>query len=321
MSESVESRNQNEQPLAVLTGASGFIGRHLCTALLDEGYRVRALLRPGTTVRLDDRVELVSVALDDAELANKLIGADVVFHLAGIAHTGVRDRDSLQRTNVEGSRAVVRACVAADVPRLIHFSSILAAKPEQSAYARSKLDGEQAVLDSASESLLVTVLRPVNVYGVGMQGNIRSLIAMIRQRRIPPLPRLQNTMVLVSVENLCQAAIAVAQTQLANAQTFVVSDSQRYTPMSIEAAIYAALGRNKPTWHSPRVLFFAAALLAELAGKLGLMRRGFGLGSYHNLVGDSAISDRELTKLKQTVAYQPSQTLEDALPAIIESLD
>jgi len=320
------SANSANKPLAIVTGASGFIGHHLCRGLRDAGFAVKALVRSNCHLEAADLSadQIYSVELGDSRLSTALSGASVVFHLAGIAHTGVRDGAALQRVNVQGSKIIAQACKTAGVPRLIHFSSILAEDPGQSAYALSKHDSELAVLGQADEQLAVVVLRPVGVYGPGMRGNWYGLIKRIAARRMPPLPRLHNRLALVSVHDLCRAAVLFAQAPIPQsgfAPYYVVCDGQEYSPNQLESAIYGALGRNKPAWHTPRMLFFAAAALADMAGKLGILRGGFGLGSYRNLVRDSAAGPEAMTKLQETIAYRPSQTFADVLPDLVVGMD
>ena len=314
------------KPVAVVTGANGFIGRHLCRALQAAGYSVKAMVRSNRHLEREELFadQVRAVELNDSRLSSAFAGADVVFHLAGIAHTGVRDIKALQQVNVQGSRSVAIACKTAGVKRLIHFSSILAQDPEQSAYARSKYDGEQAALDVADDDFNVVVLRPVNVYGAGMQGNWFGLIRRIARKRMPPLPRLSNRLDMVSVENLCQAAILFARLDPSStklAQNYVVVDERQYSPNEIESAIYAALDRKNPVWATPRVVFFAAAALAEVAGKLGILRSGFGLSSYRNLVRDSIVSPEAIEQLQEVIAYQPSQTFPDVLPGLVAGIE
>ena len=306
-------------PLAVVTGAGGFIGGHLCPALSRAGYRVLALTRPGSEVTSAGAgvAELRSCPLQEAALRAAFAGASVIFHLAGIAHTGVRDRGLLREVNVEGTREVVRAAQSANVDKLVYFSSVLAGKPEQSGYAESKQQAEKLVLAAAGQALSPVVLRPVNVYGAGMRGNLQTMARMIAAGRLPPLPRLDNRLALVSVQDLCRAAVAVAATSACSGKVYTVSDGQTYTPTDIEAAIYRALGRNKPAWRTPRMLFFAAAASAELLGRTGLTRSGFGLATYNNLVTDNPVSAHELT---DDTGYQATLTLYDALPDILEPL-
>lgn len=310
----------DQQPrLAAVTGATGFIGRHLCAALQVEGYRVRAVLRPETSAPTDDikADELLQAELDENALSGAFAGATVVFHLAGIAHTGVADRSLLKSVNVDGSGAVARAAVAAGVSTLVHFSSVMALDPGQSAYADSKRQAEAVLLESAGTSLAPVILRPVNVYGPGMRGNLFTMARLIAAGRLPPLPRLDNRLALVSVQDLCRAAIAVAAQPGCGGKTYTVSDGQHYTPTEIEAAIYQGLGLNKPAWHTPRVLFLIAAGAAGLAGKLGLIRSSFGLGTYRNLVTDHPVA---MDELQQDTDFRPRLTLHDALPSILTNL-
>lgn len=315
--------------LALVTGATGFIGRHLVEVLRQQGFRVRVYSRQNYADVDDPGVDASSWfvgAVDDAEALNKACeNVDVVFHLANIAHVNSPARDVIWRVNVEGSRAVCDACVRAGVSRLVYFSSSLAADPASSAYAESKRAAEEEVLaasDSPAGKLHVTVLRPVNVYGAGMKGNIAGLMRRIRQGRIPPLPRLHNRLALVSVKDLCRAAIAAARGRQASGKIYLISDGEAYTPNRIEAATYAALGRKSPAWHSPRVIFYAAAVAAQLANTLGIWRNDLGLRTYRNLVADQAAGAAEKeTGVTADLAFKPAQTLESALPEILQALD
>jgi|GEM_PF-107088 len=319
------------RPLAVVTGASGFIGRHLCSALQGSGYSVRALLRenkngdPGPGEICADEVSCC--ALDAEPLSSQFEGASAVFHLAGVAHTGFRNERELKRVNVEGSKAVASACCSARVPRLIHFSSILAADPGQSAYAASKFASEMAVTDQHNGKLSVVILRPANVYGMGMQGNWLSLMRMIARGRVPPLPNLRNLLSLISVQDLCLVAIEFARwngVEKGESHTSIITDGQLYTPNQIESAIYEALGKNKPTWHSPRMVFFAAAALAEFAAQLGLTKNGFGFSSYRNLVRNSLASDEAqqlANNWQEQLGFKRSTTFIDMIPELIAQFD
>src|SRR5881394_1453427 len=146
--------------IVAVTGASGFIGRHLCTDLVRNGLSVRALTRaaiepePGMEVRQIRSLEL-------EQLKHEFDGADVVIHLAGRAHMMSRrgNEDALySAVNLAGTRAVADAAVAAGVPQILFTSSVKAIgeggetvlrddSPERplDAYGKSKLAAERAL--------------------------------------------------------------------------------------------------------------------------------------------------------------------------------
>lgn len=315
----VEPSQETKTQLALVTGASGFIGKHLCNALLNKGYKVRALLRDGShCANFPQAIESVNGDLaDKAALATAAKDVDIIFHAAAIAHVRVSAAQLLQETNVEGTRNILQAGQAANVPGFVFFSSILAEQPD-SVYASSKQQAEQLVLECADNFQSVMVLRPVNVYGVGMKGNIAGLIRRISKGSLPPLPRLGNRLSLVGVQDLCNAAVLVAEKPAAAGQTYPVTDGQAYTPNSLETSIYAALGRKKPGWHCPRVVFYAASLGAQLLNSLGVWSNDLGLRTYCNLVHNKEAS---CEKISTELGYQPTQSLADELPAIIAALD
>jgi len=323
---SSDSTNPFKQgDLALVLGATGFIGQHLVTALHQRGYRVRVYSRHDHAANVLPGVasdDWFSGALEDADTLTKACtGVAAVFHLANIAHVNTPDEEALLRVNVEGTEAVCRACLGAGVSRLVYFSSSLATDPARSPYAESKRAAEQLVLAAGKDeaaALHVSVLRPVNVYGAGMRGNIAGLIRRIVKGSIPPLPRLQNRLALISVADLCRAALAAAAGKQPSGKIYTLADGEAYTPNRLEAAVYAATGRKRPGWHSPRVLFYAAAAAAQLADRTGIWKNDLGLRTFHNLVTDQAGSSDGFAN---DFDFKPSQSLESELPRILRSLE
>lgn len=322
-SDSVNPFKQGD--LALVVGATGFIGQHLVTALQQQGYRVRVYSRRDYAANVLPGVasaDWFSGALEDVDTLTKAcIGVAAVFHLANIAHVNTPDDGALLRVNVEGTEAVCRACFGAGVSRLVYFSSSLATDPARSPYAESKRAAERLVLAAGKDeaaALHVSVLRPVNVYGVGMRGNIAGLIRRIVRGSIPPLPRLQNRLALISVADLCRAAMAAAAGKQPSGKIYTLADGEAYTPNRLEAAVYAAAGRKRPGWHTPRVIFYSAAAAAQLADRTGIWKNDLGLRTYHNLVSDQAGSSDGFAN---DLDFRPSQSLESELPRILRSLE
>ena len=258
--------------------------------------------------------------VDAEKLASACEGVNTVFHLANIAHVNVADTSELRRINVLGTSQLKAACLAAKVPNLVYFSSVLAADPESSAYAGSKLEAEKVLLERDKESdshLHVSILRPVNVYGPGMKGNIAGLIKRIRDGRLPPLPKLDNRLALISVDDLCRAAMLVSQGAHESHQIFTICDGQAYTPNIVEQAIYDALERKKPSWRTPRMVFYAASLGAQLAAKLGVWKNDLGLRTYRNLVADKPAN---CEKISTELGFEPLDTLATVMPRILKEL-
>ncbi len=318
-----EHSNSKPGALALVTGASGFIGRALCDLLLQQGCRVRAFLRATSTgASLPAEVETCYGELNsEQDLLGACEGVEVVYHLAGIAHVNV-DTADYERVNVAASQALLDACLAVGSQRLVFFSSILAAQAERetitaSAYAKSKRQAEELFLQASSANFQPVILRPVNVYGPGMKGNIAGLIRRIQGGALPPLPRLENQLSLVSVQDLCAAALLAAENPVAGGQIYPVTDGLAYTPNTLESAIYAALERKKPGWHSPRMLFYAASLVAQMLNGIGVWNNDLGLRTYRNLVESNQASCEKITT---ELGYRPTRNFADELPAILSAL-
>ena len=113
---------------AFITGGTGFIGANLVRLLLQEGYEVRALVRP--TSCLDNlqglEVEIVKGDLNDSELWQQMIGCQVLFHVAAHYSLWQADREQLYRHNVLGTRNILAAARKANIERSVYTSSVAA---------------------------------------------------------------------------------------------------------------------------------------------------------------------------------------------------
>ncbi len=111
----------------LITGASGFVGSAVLRRLLAEGAAVRALVRPASDRRNLDGldVEVVTGDLGDRDsLARAVRGCEALFHVAADYRLWTRDADAMMRTNIGGSRDIVRAATEAGVARIVYTSSV-----------------------------------------------------------------------------------------------------------------------------------------------------------------------------------------------------
>lgn len=171
---------------ALVTGATGFVGGHVARDLLGHGWAVRALVRPESLGdgRLPPGCEPRPGDLRDAATVRAAVaGADAVFHVAARYSLARRRAADVWRTNVEGTRNLLDAAAAADVP-VVHTSSVATIglpadgrpgdedtplPPEQvvGAYKRSKLESERAALAAAEAGRHVIVVNPTAPVGPG----------------------------------------------------------------------------------------------------------------------------------------------------------
>jgi len=317
-----------ESTRVLVTGAGGFIGQHLCASLGQKGYEVIKLLRHPELLSVSSAVAYNNNYIGDINdtelLARALEGVKIVFHLAGLAHVDGPDKAALQSVNSDGTASLIKAAQAAQVEKIIFFSSTLATAAESAAdavtdYGKSKYQAELLLKQASEESGFdVSILRPVNVYGAGMKGNLYAMARLIAKGILPPLPRIDARFSLVAVADLCVAAMLVAESGSTNGKTYTITDGIDYNINEIEAAIYAALGKVKPRWRCPRVVLFVAAAAVELFTNLTGRKNGLGRRTYRNLVNGNTVSNSSIC---DELGFAPLTTFYNELPDVVASLD
>lgn len=147
-----------------LTGATGFVGRHVLPRLLVAGHRVRVLARdPARLVTTDARVQCVKGDLFDTAAVSELVrGADVVIHLVGIIMENPRRGQTFERAHVLATRNLIEAAQTAEVKHWVHMSALGSRPDAVSRYHCTKWEGEQLVQQSGLE---FTIFRPSIIHG------------------------------------------------------------------------------------------------------------------------------------------------------------
>jgi UDP-glucose 4-epimerase len=205
------------RPVVLVTGGSGFVGRHLVPVLAGERWRVRRAVR--TPSGRPDEVSIGSIG-SATDWGGVLSGVEAVVHLAArVHHPGEEHAAELYRSiNTEGTLQLARCAAAAGVRRFIYVSTILVngsctdgrapfreddIPVPRGVYGISKAAAEAGLKELAETTdMRVTIIRPPLIYGPGALGNFRLLVKAV-QLGIPlPFGSIRNRRAFLSVQNL-----------------------------------------------------------------------------------------------------------------------
>jgi len=194
--------------LVTIVGGSGFVGRYIARRMARAGWRVRvAVRRPNEALFVKPygtpgQVEPVACNIrDDASVRAVVRGADAVVNCVGILNRS--GRNTFAAIQAEGAGRVARIAAEERVAHLVHLSAIGADAASDSRYARSKAEGETAVLAAFPAAV---ILRPSIIFGAE-DGFFNRFAAMSRMGPVLPVVGAETRFQPVHVDDVAQAAV------------------------------------------------------------------------------------------------------------------
>lgn len=269
--------------LSLVTGGSGFVGRHLTEKLLLRGENVRVL-----DLVHSEAAETIVGSVDDSEIARRACeGVDTVFHLAGNAQLWARDEAIFDRINRGGTETMLAAAESCGVRRFIHCSSLTTlvgrstpigpSKADESvcfspdemlgAYPRSKRLAELAVERSVLDWVIAAPTEPLGPGDESFTPPTRLIIDLLRGRT----PATINcTFNFVDVKSLAEGLIA-ARDKGARGERYLLA-GENVTMRRLLETLEAKTGRRMPRAQLPYSIALLAGiidtqLIARLTGK------------------------------------------------------
>jgi nucleoside-diphosphate-sugar epimerase len=310
---------------AFVTGASGFTGSYLCSALIKKGYSVTALVRKSSKV---EHLQKKGITLVEGDLANpgslkgKIKNIDLVFNIAALYRQEV-SKDMFTKVHVEGTKALLDEAISAGVKRFIHCSTVgvqgeIENPPAKETapynpgdhYQESKLAGEKLALSYFKDKKIdVVVVRPVGIYGPG-DTRFLKLFKHIYTGNFKMIGSGKVLYHLTFVEDLAAGIILAGETPKASGQIYTIGGDE-YLPLEDLVKMISEIFK-KPVSKLRIPLFpvYAAAFLCEKICKAlkiepPLYRRRL----------DFFTKDRafDISKAKKELGYAPKVPLTEGL--------
>jgi dihydroflavonol-4-reductase len=262
----------------LLTGATGTVGHAIARQLVARGRAVRALVRSRERARalVPREVELLEGDVTDAPSVERAIaGCGAVYHASGLPEQWLRDPDVFRRVNVEGTRNLVEAALAARVASFVYTSTIdvfvirpgvefdesrIDDAPKATAYERSKQEADRLVTAALDRGLPARFLHPSGVYGPApVTTGVNDFVRRLARGEIPML--LPGGFPLVFADDVALGHVQ-AEEGAPVGRRYILSESYR-TLAEMARAVVALTGRGKV----PRVMPLPVARAVSSAGE------------------------------------------------------
>jgi UDP-glucose 4-epimerase len=257
---------QGRRPIVLVTGASGFIGRHLTPALESKGWTVRRAMRTPTGKSNEILVESIGPATDWQKALNDV---DAVVHLAARVHHPSEEHavELYRNINIEGTLHLARCAADVGVRQFIFVSTILVngrstdgrspfserdVLTPRGVYGMSKAAAESGLQALAQyNGMVITVIRPPLVYGAGAKGNFK-LLAQAVTRGVPlPFASIDNRRAFLAVENLSSFVVERLASTQGKFDVFLVADEEQVSTPEFIRRLARAAGVASRLWPMP----------------------------------------------------------------------
>ena len=319
-------------PAAFVTGGSGFVGAALIRRLAADGWTVRALARSPeaeTKVRRAGAEAVRGDLLDAGALERGARGADVAFHSA--ARLGdFGPWKEFRSVNVDGTRAVITACRAAGVKRLVHVgteAALMHGQPlvavdehyplalrSRAPYSATKAAAEAAIIEANGNGLETVVVRPRFVWGAGDTTLLPILVRMARSGRLRWIGGGRQLTSTTHVGNTVEGLVLAAGRGLPG-NAYFVTDGSPVVFREFVSALLATQGVQAPEGEVPLAVARTAARISETAWRVLPLPGQPPVASFSVWASglEATIDD---TKAREQLGYRPVVTRDHGLTAM-----
>jgi dihydroflavonol-4-reductase len=268
----------------LVTGASGFTGGHLATALARRGYRVRTLVRVKSLRRFRESstaqagVEAVTGDITDrAAVRQAAAGMDVVYHIAATYREAGQPDAAYTKVNVDGTRHLLEAAKNAGARRVVHCSTggvhghIEHPPANEDAplapgdvYQETKLQAEQLAREFGRRADLdVVIVRPIGIYGPGDRRFLK-LFRGLAHGRFRVLGSGEVFYHLTYIDDLVEGFRLCGETPAAAGRTYLLAGPRYTTLNELVRLIAIELHVEPPAFHLPVWPFWLAGFACEV---------------------------------------------------------
>ncbi len=287
----------------VVTGANGFLGRHLVGAAAREGAAVLGVVREAGA----GQASMASILAEPSLLD----GADVLVHAAAIRHRHDATASAYQASNVDLVESLLRAA-AGRVGRFVHVSSVgvygfpralpvTEGSPfaPRTLYSQTKIEAEKLVTRLAKAlGLPYTIVRPTIIYGPGdTNGMLDKLAAMLRARRYRLVGSGENTLHHTYVDDVVRGIFTLAGSKQAENDHFILAGPETITLRRLGDMVARLVGTTVPRVRVPILLARGIA-------------HGFDMARYQRLAfvqHEPPINNEKLDVMTVPIAFEPSK--------------
>ena len=325
---------------ALLTGATGLLGRHLTVELLDRQWTVTAIVRKNSDRR---PIQLPGVDFHVCDLAREALDpavvrpADVVFHAAA-AVTDWAPWSYYIANTIEATRHVVDAMRTADCRRLIHVSTVgVYGRPRATQpltedqpyssigrwdyYSNSKIAAERIVWEQQRhQRLIVTVFRPAMIYGPSAHGLIARVAGFLRHGHASLVGDPTVMLPLIHVRDVAAACVLAATNPAAVGEAFNLVNPEPVTQSDFFNSLATLTGPPLVVKQIPYRLAYAAGFLAEISAHLTRSTTPPRISRYRvSLFGHARHYD--ISKARTVLHWQPQIAFHDGIRQTIAALN
>jgi len=265
--------------IALVTGINGFIGSNLAERLLNEGWKVRGLVRKTSDLKFLKGLDIEYYYGDITEpntLDEPMKGVYQVFHVAALS-SDWGHYEKFYKINVEGTLNVAKAAHKASVERMVYISTVamygfgrLNVKESDEKlhtdfpYCQTKRLAEEKVMDFVKESgLRLTAVKPGNVYGVKDHTFIEKYLDALESGKAGYVDGGKRKTCPVYVENLVDGIMLASQKEEAIGETFFITDGMDITWKEFTDKLADEMNLKRPTSSFPFFLAYAVAFVME----------------------------------------------------------